>query len=451
MRPLNRPMFRYGGPIKEGVMSGIREPKKDGGMLLVGQHPNRFKDEGGREKHVAPIVYGAGMGLMRLAPLALRGARAVRNIFARPTAFQGPTGVVNPGRLVASQMKKPPRIPSSGSYQGVQFTKTPTTVTGSGAPVTQTGLVPTSVGSYLEGTMTGQALKGLYKGATSAKAAGLTQKAGKGIWKVAKDPITIASAAYYFYPDGTPKPDEELEMQGPPPPGGLNKLLTDTGQNKVTGGGSEMSPKELRQSKIDKYRDIMDIKGMNKDAAYNSLIAASQAINESGDFKGDIKSGKLINQIIQSTSKAFDKPAQTKDAIDTLILKGEIEKDIKASDPANKILNEYRLKQMQKIDKDLNTGFAEAKIAASKNLSGQSAINAAASVASENFKGNLLTKTQLTDVMEAAKGSGEISEQDIIIAATQEVIKGKNLPDGDYTVGDVLVTITEGQVTNIKR
>ena len=59
---------------------------------------------------------------------------------------------------------------------------------------------------------------------------------------------------------------------------------------------------------------------------------------QSGDLKGDLKSGKLINQIIQSTSKAFDKPKQTKDAIDTLILKGEIEKDIKASDPANKIL-----------------------------------------------------------------------------------------------------------------
>jgi len=448
MKPLNRPMFRYGGPIKEGVMSGIREPKKDGGMLLVGEHPKEFRDASGREKHVAPIVYGAGLGLARLAPLAIRGARAVRNIFARPTAFQGPTGTVTQGGLNVARTKG--RIPgASGSYSPINITRNPSTVTGSGAPMTQTGLKPTGFGSYLEGTMTGQAVKGLYKGATSAQAKGVTQKIGKGVWRVAKDPLTIASAAYYFYPDGTPKPEEE--MQGPPPPGGLNKLLTDTGQSKDTGGGAEMSPKELRQSKIDKYRDIMDIKGMNKDAAYNSLIAASQAINESGDFKGDIKSGKLINQIIQATSKQFDKPKQTKDAIDTLILKGEIDKDIKASDPSAKLLNEYRLKQMEKIDKDLNTGFAEAKIAASKNLSGQSAIDAAASVASENFKGNLLTKTQLTDVMEAAKGSGEISEQDIIISATTEVIKGKNLPDGDYTVGDVLVTITEGQVTNIKR
>ena len=456
MRPLNRPMFRYGGPIKEGIMDGIREPKRDGGMLLVGQHPNRFKDAGGREKHVAPIVYGAGMGLMRLAPLALRGAKVVRNFFARPKGFQGPTGVVNPGKIVVSPAKNV-RIPSSGSYSGVKFTKTSPTVTGGatgGAPVTQTGLVPTGVGSYLEGTMTGSALKGLYKGATSARAKGLTQKVGKGVWKVAKDPITIASAAYYFYPDGTPKPDEELEMQGPPPPGGVEKLLTDTGQSKDTGEGATLSDKELRKQRVDRYRDIMDIKGMNKAAAYDSLIAASKAIGESGDFKGDLKSGKLINQIIQSTSKAFDKPKQTKDAIDTLILKGEIEKDIKASDPTNKILNELRAGQLKKINKDLEgTNFAEAKIAASKNLSGQAAINAAASVASDNFKGNLLTKTELTDVMEEAKGSGEISEENIIIAATTEVIKGKNLPDGDYTVGDVLVTIKDNQVVpgSIKR
>ena len=36
MRPLNRPMFRYGGPIKEGVMSGIKErvPYQKGGSYL---------------------------------------------------------------------------------------------------------------------------------------------------------------------------------------------------------------------------------------------------------------------------------------------------------------------------------------------------------------------------------------------------------------------------------
>jgi hypothetical protein len=27
-------MFRYGGPIKEGIMSGIREPKRNGGSMM---------------------------------------------------------------------------------------------------------------------------------------------------------------------------------------------------------------------------------------------------------------------------------------------------------------------------------------------------------------------------------------------------------------------------------
>ena len=50
MRTLNRPMFRMGGPIKEGVMHGIREPKNMGGrMLLVGQHPKELRDKSGRE------------------------------------------------------------------------------------------------------------------------------------------------------------------------------------------------------------------------------------------------------------------------------------------------------------------------------------------------------------------------------------------------------------------
>ena len=57
MRTLTRPMFNMGGPIKQGVMNGIREPKKHGGkMLLVGQHPKEFQDKSGREKHFLPVL-----------------------------------------------------------------------------------------------------------------------------------------------------------------------------------------------------------------------------------------------------------------------------------------------------------------------------------------------------------------------------------------------------------
>ena len=52
MKILNRPMFRYGGPIKEGIMDGIREPKKHGGSMgaaLVGN--SAYPRTDGREHH----------------------------------------------------------------------------------------------------------------------------------------------------------------------------------------------------------------------------------------------------------------------------------------------------------------------------------------------------------------------------------------------------------------
>jgi len=104
----------------------------------------------------------------------------------------------------------------------------------------------------------------------------------------------------------------------------------------------------------------MDIKGMNKRAAYDSLIDASKLVSDSGDFKGDIRSGKLINDIIQATSKRYDKPDKTKDAIDTLILKGEIEKDLNKD--KNAIMDEYRMKQIQLADKQLNESLTEKAI-----------------------------------------------------------------------------------------
>ena len=84
MRILNRPMFRYGGPIKEGVMSGIREPKKNGGLSkqfntgLVGDE--RYPKTDGREHHYffLPALGTAAMAAIRAAPLAWRGFKAAR-------------------------------------------------------------------------------------------------------------------------------------------------------------------------------------------------------------------------------------------------------------------------------------------------------------------------------------------------------------------------------------
>ena len=60
MKPLKRPMFRYGGPIKEGIMTGMKEKQA---INTVGS-PLAPKDETGRGGYALPLI-----------PLAFQAAR----------------------------------------------------------------------------------------------------------------------------------------------------------------------------------------------------------------------------------------------------------------------------------------------------------------------------------------------------------------------------------------
>ena len=74
MRPLNRTMFRYGGPINEGIMNGMKEPQA---INTVGS-PLAPKDETGRGGYAVPLLYGAGLAAARFLPAVYRGIRAAR-------------------------------------------------------------------------------------------------------------------------------------------------------------------------------------------------------------------------------------------------------------------------------------------------------------------------------------------------------------------------------------
>ena len=443
MRPLNRPMFRYGGPIKEGIMDGIREPKKNGGLSkqfgtgLVGDE--RYPKTSGREHHFAILPFlglnALRTGAMRMAPRAISG---IRNFFQ--TQKPAPYSTVRIGQSPGGKLLGlKPKV-----MRNVKDT----------VPKEQVGSIYQTRPYFANDPLFATGSK-IYQGITSPTSKGIIQKGAR----LAISPSSIiAGTAYYLWPDGK-------ERTTPPPNAGAGRQFTgdeamvgDPRQPlpdaKPPGGGVEMSAEERRAKRVERYRDIMDIKGMNKKAAYNSLIEASRLINESGDFKGDIKSGRLINQIIGATSKAFDKPAQTKDAIDTLILKGEIEKDIKASDPSSKIANELNLARIEKLNKELegNT-FAEAKAVMRKAGSkGQAEItDAAKSLEGVNYQGTIISKSDFKKVIEAAKNTakekgGTLSEEKVIEDFTTKFIVDKNVPDGEYVVGDAIISIKDGQV-----
>ena len=443
MRPLNRPMFRTGGPIKEGIMSGIKDRTIAGGNQIGTPMGNRTGFADPRKVIAGKII------------------NPIKNFFKPKPTVTGGITATNKGGF----------FPAMGSKIKELFTGTPkTTVTG----VQRTkDFVPGATGSYSPIKFNTQTTIGMAPfgpgGPTNqniyaALQRGIvpTTKLVGGTLKAAKPytgTIVIGGTLYsVLKPDGTPKSVDELSAES----GADGNKIVEKVKEKITtgdttGDGIELSDKEKRAQQIKKYRDIMDIKGMNKAAAYDSLIAASQAVNQAGgDLKGAIKDGSLINQIIQSTSKAFDKPAKTKDAIDTLILKGEIEKDIKASDPSNILDAEYKRSKIAESKKSLNPSYNTLKATYAKaNVKGQSGIDGAAQEYSQNnnqvFRGNIISKADFKETLEdIKKESGAVDEITIIKEWTNATIKGKDVPDGNYTVGDKIVTIQDSVVVAVE-
>ena len=437
MKPLNRPMFRYGGPIKEGVMSGIREPKKDGGLSkqfntgLVGDE--RYPKTEGREHHFA-FLAPAAMAAMRFLPAAYRGFKASRAY----TPMSKNLGIG--GRL--KDIFLPSKGLSAGSIQGGSTASRAKYIKDTMAPIGKGEGAGFKVGSFLRrnpittASLLPQAVAGTYAVGSGAV------KAVPGIAKGYIDAL-IPGESIFREKDGSPKTDASgvSNINKTKRAIGMPENLTYRASTDATkkGGGVELSAEERRAKNVERYRDIMDIKGMNKDAAYNSLIAASQAINQSGDFKGDIKSGKLINQIIQATSKQFDKPKATKDAIDTLILKGEIEKDINASDPKSIADLAYKEAATKKLNKELK-GNTTAEIIQARMLKDDmpSGSNLASLISINN--------PELNVKVLPTKDLGNADPVDYMTKIVTTVNSDETTPDypsGIYVLKDKVIQITE--------
>jgi len=450
MRPLNRPMFRYGGPIKEGVMSGIREPKKSGGSMgtrkaaLVG-HPVYPKDSSGREHHLWNFaLQGLYAGGRYLLPHAIRyGSRLLGG---------GVRTGVGGKRFLAPTKSWWGRDPLVGGAR----------------KLVQSGLRSKNVGKW-----------------------------GK-VGKFATAPTTALSAAYMLdaFPGGQPllnldmlgnrnilgqryDPETDKRIKGT----GISSLwedeeevlTTDSGTKKLTEeekaalaaekkakaeaakAAKEKFAADQMAKRIKNYRSIMNVEGMSKDAAYDSLIDASKIIQESGDFKDDIKSGNLINQIIQATSKRFDKPKATKDAINTLILKGEIEKDIAGAKPGTQYkaasdyasLNNVSISQAYKdLGFTKKGNIAENLTAVNKSLGTTGTTSESLSQAIKISIDGAIPKILADDSKLAEIKKDEKFKDTVTLFA--ETVKEKELGPGIYIIGAEAFQLNEdGSATQL--
>ena len=425
-------MFRYGGPIKEGIMSGIREPKKTGGSMREAQQWNTVgspvfpKDSSGRAHHLLP------------AWLAWTGLSAAARA-AAPTIIRAGSSAAT--KRLATEAATRAALSGGATQAGKN-------VAGQGITAATTGWKNLGK-NWFSGDPSVKGAKWGWKALTSPTANTWAQKAAK----MAISPTTlIGGAVYYLWPDGT-------KRKTPPPgsTGGAGKKPWESNEG-MRGDGSWFAAQAEKEAKIakqkewnnriQKYRDIMDIKGMNKQAAYKSLIDASKLIQESGDFKGDIKSGKLINQVIQAASKQFEKPKKTSDAINTLILQNELKKDLSAETDA--LDKEYKRSAIAINEKKLAGATLNEDIGAFRTKHGKNPSGA-------KLEGILLDKdVNVVDVADTVqvdkhiKGGGdEVSFMELIVEAN--VKAGKSVTPGVYVVKDKIIVIDENGKVKKKR
>ena len=395
MKTLNRPMFRYGGPIKEGVMNGIREPKRNGGSMANNEGPRRAalvgnpiypKGPDGRTGHYVTTLIGLG------ARGAAAGARYVPKIINKVRGTPKPK--INPTPDMTGQL-----------YGGIP---------NAAANAAKPGFLKSL---FLDDPI----VKGLtygYKALTGAGAKSLGQKAVR----VALSPSTIAAGIYFSNGKYFNKNDEEVIIDET---GNVVDTIT-TKEEVVQKTPAEIEAAEAaaRKKKMDSYREIMDIKGMNKDAAYKSLIDASKIIQEGGNLKEGLKDGSLISKITQAASKRFDKVGDTEAALRSLVAKGEITKEMNKEDKA--LTNELTRKRIEVADKQLSGDTFLEKV--------------------EKFtlstKGTPPSGAALANLMRTSKIP--VSE----VADTTEVLnwlgKNKGKDEIDYIVNQVKVGITNG-------
>ena len=400
-------MFRYGGPIKEGIMHGM----KNGGRAALVGNPVYPKTDG-REHHgfVIPALWSLGARLV--------GGQAVKKL----------------GSAAAGQAAK--SVLQGGTSQTAK--NVATNVAGAGA----TGWKNLGK-NWFSGDPLVKGSKWGWKTLTSPTANTWAQK---GVKMAISPSSIIAGVAYYMWPDGQ-------ERKTPPPqgietgvPGGGDKGMyyEDPEAAAKAAEAAKLAKQKEWNNRIKKYRDIMDIKGMNKEAAYKSLVDASKLIQESQDFKGDIKSGKLINQVIQAASKQFDKPAKTSDAINTLILQNELKKDLNKEE--NALANLLKQKQIQVADKTLKGDSTAEVIQAIALRTGMPTGDQLNQLISLNNP-ELNLKTIPTKDMGNKDPITYIAE---IVSSVNNDPKTPNYPAGNYVIKDKVVQITEdGTVTPI--
>ena len=328
MRTLNRPMFKMGGPIKEGVMHGIREPRQ--GYAF------------GKE-----VVKQVGT---KVPSIGAHYNRGIANLGKLLNWIKGKTGTIAQHQPITQVTKQPVTkwsqgyhgtVPGGTTFQAsgpVQKVWTPSGWVARD-PIYQIGRKAYEGRGWL-----GKPLK--WAGKTIA-----TPTGGLGL---------IYVGGQWLKSDGTPATDAEVNAEfnfkGGKKPGRGDEGMTYTDPEKA-----KKLAAQKRDERINNLLETMGYDKARKTAVGDALIDASRIITERGTLDKKNIGRELINPIIEATSKRLDKPAQLNEAVRLMMTKAEIEKEMNPLDSEVKRM-QIAVAKKKLAGPDLN----EAILAASK-------------------------------------------------------------------------------------
>ena len=337
-------MFRMGGPIKEGVMHGIREPHA-GGSIAGG--------------HQIGIPMGNRTGFQDPTFWSKLAAQYNPKNFASPKKF---IQRINPFGRKLKTVTKIPKI--AKNTWGILQPK----ITKGGIPGSTTG--QTFIKNLKDFSIPGAArMKGwagkvkdvaVRNPKTSLGAAyfgGLPIAASLPYKKIGSTLVDVAKWPLGFLPGGDDKKTEEVAKVVTEPIVEQFKPKVPTAAElaaiEAANDAKAASDKDKRLTDLLK---IMNYDKSRKNAAYDALIDASEVIRETG-FKD-----KSILPIVKATSARFDKPEQIKEAVGLMMAKGEIEKDTRGDSDFEKKIKMITGGDPKKIKQWADTQLGEKTI-----------------------------------------------------------------------------------------
>ena len=269
-------MFNMGGPIKQGVMHGIREPYRGGQLVQPGLGRPGYKGPPKSKLGIAGWLASKVPFLKQPVKKISKGTKdiiprtwdKIKNVYKGDTKAKGYV---------------PPGIATNRWYW-------------------EKGIKPTGA----------LALTGVKKALPYAGTAG-----------------AIGGLTYGFWPDGTPKDTNDLIEDNV-----IRKGDKDYGPHTkkkiIPQSIKDKWAQEAKDKRVNNLLEIMGYDKARKNAAYDALIDAGSIISQRGTLDPKNIGTELVDPIVAATSKRFDKPQDIREAVGLLMTKGEIEKDIAA-------------------------------------------------------------------------------------------------------------------------